>query len=188
MYCLVCYCSDGESETISSFHESPQAKYIFQVFILLRRARNFWTELLQLFWRLFVEFNYSVSIVTKLWTGRPGFDSRQGQRFLLFPTASKLALGPTQPRTQWISEALSPGIKRSGCEANQSLPPIAEVKNTWSYTSTPLYVFMPWCLIKHRIVFVAWYRRSVLPLSPKIWRFVLSCHQPNWLSELLIWL
>jgi len=26
----------------------------------------------------------------------------------------------------------------------------AEVKNAWSYTCTPLYVFMAWCLVKHR--------------------------------------
>jgi hypothetical protein len=24
------------------------------------------------------------------------------------------------------------------------------VKNAWSYTSTPLYVFMSWCLIKNQ--------------------------------------
>jgi len=27
----------------------------------------------------------------------------------------------------------------------------AEVKNAWSYASTPPHVFMAWCLIKHRI-------------------------------------
>jgi hypothetical protein len=26
----------------------------------------------------------------------------------------------------------------------------AEIKNTWRYTSTPQYVFMAWCLVKHR--------------------------------------
>jgi hypothetical protein len=25
----------------------------------------------------------------------------------------------------------------------------AEVKNAWSYTSTPPYVFMEWCLVKY---------------------------------------
>jgi hypothetical protein len=29
-------------------------------------------------------------------------------------------------------------------------PSSAEVKNAWSYTSTPQYVFMAWCLVKHR--------------------------------------
>jgi hypothetical protein len=33
-----------------------------------------------------------------------------------------------------------------------------EVKNMWSYTSTPEYVFMVWWLIKQWLcVFVAWY-------------------------------
>jgi hypothetical protein len=37
---------------------------------------------------------------------------------------------------------LSPGVKRPGCETGHSPPSSAEVKNTWSYTSTPQYVFM----------------------------------------------
>jgi hypothetical protein len=45
---------------------------------------------------------------------------------------------------------LSLGVKRPGCEADHSLPSSAEVKNAWSYTSTPQYVFMAWCLVKHR--------------------------------------
>jgi hypothetical protein len=45
--------------------------------------------------------------------------------------------------------ALSLGVKRPGREADHSRPSSAEVKNTWSYTSTPRYVFMTWCLVKH---------------------------------------
>jgi hypothetical protein len=33
--------------------------------------------------------------------------------------------------------ALSLGVRRPGCEADYSPPSIAEVKNAWSYTSTP---------------------------------------------------
>jgi hypothetical protein len=43
-----------------------------------------------------------------------------------------------------------PGVKRSGREADHSPPYSAEVKNAWSYTSIPKYVFMAWCLVKHR--------------------------------------
>jgi hypothetical protein len=44
-----------------------------------------------------------------------------------------------------------PGIKLGGGrEADHSTPSSAEVKNEWSYTSTPKYVFMAWCLVKHR--------------------------------------
>jgi hypothetical protein len=36
---------------------------------------------------------------------------------------------------------LSPEVKRPKYEADSSSPSTAEVKNTWSYTSTPPYVF-----------------------------------------------
>jgi hypothetical protein len=31
-----------------------------------------------------------------------------------------------------------------------SPPSCADVKNAWSYTSIPPYVFMTWCLVKYR--------------------------------------
>jgi hypothetical protein len=40
-------------------------------------------------------------------------------------------------------------VKRPGREADHSPPSNAEVKNAWSYISTPQYVFMAWCLVKH---------------------------------------
>jgi hypothetical protein len=52
-------------------------------------------------------------------------------------TASRLALGPTQPPIQWVPGDFPIGIKRPGREANHSPPSTAEVKNAWSYTSTP---------------------------------------------------
>jgi hypothetical protein len=33
---------------------------------------------------------------------------------------------------------------------SQYAPSSSEVKNSWSYTFNPQYVFMAWCLIKHR--------------------------------------
>jgi hypothetical protein len=36
-------------------------------------------------------------------------------------------------------------------QADHSPPPNANVKNTWSYTSTPKYVFMEWFLMGQRI-------------------------------------
>jgi hypothetical protein len=68
----------------------------------------------------------------------------------LFTTASRTALEPTQPPIQWVPESLSLGVKRPGREADHSPPSSAEVKNAWSYTSTPQHVFMAWCLVKHR--------------------------------------
>jgi hypothetical protein len=39
-------------------------------------------------------------------------------------------------------EALSPGVKRPGREADNSPPTSAQVKKTWVCTSTPPYAFM----------------------------------------------
>jgi hypothetical protein len=66
-----------------------------------------------------------------------GFDSRQGLGIFLFATASRPALGATQPPTKWVPGVLSTGVKRPGREASHSAQSSAEVKNTWSYTSTP---------------------------------------------------
>jgi hypothetical protein len=38
---------------------------------------------------------------------------------------------------QWVSGALSLGVKPPGREADHSPPSNAEVKNVWSYTSIP---------------------------------------------------
>jgi hypothetical protein len=46
------------------------------------------------------------------------------------------------------------GVKLAGSEADHSPPSSAEVKNAWSYASTPQYVFMAWCLVKHRDKFI----------------------------------
>jgi hypothetical protein len=53
----------------------------------------------------------------------------------LFITASRTALGPTQPPIQWVPGAFSLGVKWLGREADHSSPSSAEVKNAWSYTS-----------------------------------------------------
>jgi hypothetical protein len=52
--------------------------------------------------------------------GRPEFDSRQRQEVSACPTASRLALRPTQPPIQWVPGALSAGVKRPDREADQS--------------------------------------------------------------------
>jgi hypothetical protein len=57
-----------------------------------------------------------------------GFDPRRGLGIFLFTTASKTALGPTQPPIQWVPGALSLGVKRPGREADHSPPSSAEIK------------------------------------------------------------
>jgi hypothetical protein len=51
--------------------------------------------------------------------------------FFFSATACRPTVGPTQP------QPLNPRVKRPGSEADHSLPPSAEVKNEWSYTSIP---------------------------------------------------
>jgi hypothetical protein len=91
-----------------------------------------------------------LSTETRLRAGRLGFDSRH-RRGILFPTASRPTLEPTQLPIQRESGAPNPEIKRPGREADHSPPSSAEVKNAWSYTSTPQHVFIVWCLIKQNV-------------------------------------
>jgi hypothetical protein len=56
-------------------------------------------------------------------------------------------MGTTQPPIQWVLEALSPGVKQPGREADRSLPASVEVKKMWIYISTPLHAFIAQCLI-----------------------------------------
>jgi hypothetical protein len=85
------------------------------------------------------------------WTiGVLGFDSRRGTGIFLF-TASRTALGHTQPPIQWVPRVLSRGVKRPGRETDHSPPTSAEVKE-WvelhlQSPSTP-----PWrsAQLKHR--------------------------------------
>jgi hypothetical protein len=88
----------------------------------------------------------SVSTVVRLLDAQPALVPSRG-RFFCFSSSS--ALGPTQPPIQWVPGALSPDVKRLEREADHSPSSGAEVKNAWSYTSTPH--FMAWCLVKYRI-------------------------------------
>jgi hypothetical protein len=87
-------------------------------------------------WTLPISSRYSDG----LRAGRPGFDSWQCKIFL--STASRPALGVTQPPIQWVPGALPPGVKRQRREADQSPPSSAEVKNGGAIPPLP-HVFMP---------------------------------------------
>jgi len=54
----------------------------------------------------------SVSSVIRLRSGRPGSDSRQGQGFFLFVTASRPTLKSTQSPIQWIRESFPVEVNR----------------------------------------------------------------------------
>jgi hypothetical protein len=66
--------------------------------------------------------------------GRPVFDYRRQQQRIFFFRHSHHA--QTLSYTT-VTGAPSAGSKRSGRDLDHSLPPHAEVKNAWSYTSTP---------------------------------------------------
>jgi hypothetical protein len=55
----------------------------------------------------------------------------------LFATASRPDLEPTQPPFRWVMDVLTPEVQRPGREADHSPSISAQVKNAWSYTSTP---------------------------------------------------
>ena len=60
----------------------------------------------------------------------PGFESRLGQEG--FPSSKMSRFVPIQ----WALGSF-PGVKRLECEVDKSLPSIGEVKNEWSYVSSP---------------------------------------------------
>jgi hypothetical protein len=55
---------------------------------------------------------------------------------------------------------LSLGAKRHGRETDHSPPSSAEVKNAWSYTSTPQYSVMEWCSVKAQGKTLPWLDRE----------------------------
>jgi hypothetical protein len=105
-----------------------------------------------LFWRL--EFWDCSKVLESLCT--PGFflcvqsligiifnsDNWREARYSLFFEASRPALGPIQPRSQWVARVYSLRVKRPKREAEQSPLTNTEVKNECRYTSTPLNVFI----------------------------------------------
>jgi hypothetical protein len=62
-----------------------------------------------------------------------GFDTRRGLGIFLFTTASRTALGSTQPPLQWVQDALSLGAKRPEHETEHLLPSSAEVKECMEF-------------------------------------------------------
>jgi hypothetical protein len=104
---------------------------------------------------------------------RQGFDSRQC-KILLFSTASRPALGPTQSSIQWVlwGGTLSLEVKWMGREADRSPSASAELKNG-EVTSPPLMV---WSLIK--------YRKNSPPFLIKSWRpceLLMLEEWPSWI-------
>jgi hypothetical protein len=141
----------------------PFPRYVFMAWCLVKHRDNFTfyilLNMITLIWngfqyeedRVFSDLIRSdrlcnsgvLSAITVLWRwatgwtiGVPGFDSRRGLGIFLFTTATGMSLGPTQPPIQWVSGALSLGVKRPWRETTH-LHLVPRSKNEWSYTSTP---------------------------------------------------
>jgi hypothetical protein len=76
---------------------------------------------------------------------------------ILFPghhTGRKYFTMAEKEKPVKVQKPLTHYKKRQEHKADQSTPTSAEVKDAWSYTYTPQYAFMAWCLIKHRDNFI----------------------------------
>jgi hypothetical protein len=78
----------------------------------------------------------SVGISTGYVLEGRGSELSMGEIFL-FSTTSRPAMGPSQPSIQWLPGALSPRVKRQGCEADHSPHSSAEVKKGGSIQPLP---------------------------------------------------
>jgi hypothetical protein len=56
--------------------------------------------------------------------------------YMLLQKMQRPAVGTTQATIQWVTWAVSLGVKQPRHEADQSPPSIAKVKNQWHYTTT----------------------------------------------------
>jgi hypothetical protein len=94
---------------------------------------------------------------------------------------------PPRPDRIWISPNLlssgyqssSLGLKRPVCEADHSPPSSAEVKNAWSYTSTPQHAF---CCYKVKSLPPAWGFGVGLTTPHREKRLIAKCYTDsrNW--------
>jgi hypothetical protein len=78
-----------------------------------------------------------------------GYQFQAGINDFFFHTVSRSAWGPPSLLSYGYG-AIAPGIKRPERKTDHSYPSSVEVQNTWSYVSTPPYVFIAWCLMNHK--------------------------------------
>jgi hypothetical protein len=71
---------------------------------------------------------------------------------------------PTKTPIQWITRAFFPGIECMEHKADHSLLSNVEVKNAWSYTSTPPYAFIV-CIGKNSIFTFKGITTATLPMN-----------------------
>jgi hypothetical protein len=105
----------------------------------------------------------SVSTVSDHGLDGRGFDPRQRQRIFPLTSATRPAVGPTQPPVQWVPGALAPGVKRGrGVMLTTHPLLVPRLRNSRSYTCShpnaplwsvtgPLYLLPFYCIcVAHR--------------------------------------
>jgi hypothetical protein len=73
-------------------------------------------------------------------TEKLGFDSLKGQEVFHSSTASRLAMGLTQPPIQWVIEAPSVEVKQQGHEADHSPPSSPNITNGGGIPPLPIHL------------------------------------------------
>jgi hypothetical protein len=109
-----------------------QVSLVFQIAFQILWITEKMIDYVQL-WRAGIAQSYSA----RLRAGWSGVQIPEQLGISFFTTTARPALRPTQPPLQWVPGALSPEGRRPGRETDHSPPSSAEVKNEWSYTSTP---------------------------------------------------
>jgi hypothetical protein len=90
------------------------------------------------FWRVCIKICKKCAIRLPTGYGVDGRGSNPGRgKIFMFSTASRPAMGPTQPPIQWVPGTISPGLKRPKREGDNSPPSSAEVKNDAATTPLP---------------------------------------------------
>ena len=102
-------------------------QFFFQVVYFSNKIVN---KLLYIY--LYVVQDSSVGIATRQEVDFPGIESRLGRGFL---HPSSLALGPTQPPTQWVQ--VFPRCKAAGAWRLPPTPSSAEVKERVAFIACP---------------------------------------------------
>jgi hypothetical protein len=85
--------------------------------------------------------NSAVSDTTNLRVGWPRVPNPVGQEIFLFSKNVQTGSGPHPASRSMSTGVSSPGSKAAGVRGLQHLPSV-EVKNDWSYASTPPYSIM----------------------------------------------
>jgi hypothetical protein len=69
-------------------------------------------------------------------------------QIFLFTTASRTALGPTQPPIQWVRGALSLAVNGRGVKLTTHFHLVRGQRMSGAIPPLPQYAFMAWCSVK----------------------------------------